>query len=293
MSDPIQVENLTDTLLSNLEPCRRDAVDDEERSFQARLTSLPEDVFHIILSHLRSYRDLPRRANHTLPQQFWKDELTLGAEGLLPWLWDIDRRKVNLKASQPCPGGKDFEWNWELLVRQLSRGVDGGIQSDVPEHIDVYASGSDRKGFEYLEDLWTCTGYDDDLKFVPRGLHNRRRIWQLLEELMVGDQLPLVGRPVGHSREVPPMQKCVELPWNREGDLRSSGIWLPSIDSRYAFVRRIGGHISRIAGKSPLQYWQTREFRAQNGEEWDTLVKPASALEVLGVIKKLGYPISV
>lgn len=227
-----------------------------------------------------------------MPQDFWKDELALGGKGLLPWLWDIDLGRVNAKASQPCPGGPDLEWNWELLVRQLSRGVDGGIQSHVPEHIDVYAACSNRGDFDNLEDLWTCTGYDNDLKHVPRGLHNRRRIWQLLEELMVGDQLPLVGQPDKHLTDVPPMEKCVELPWTREGDLRSSGVWLPSIDIRDAFVRRIGGHITRIVGKSPVQYWQTREFRAQHGGEWDEPVEPASVLEMLKVIKNLGYPIS-
>lgn len=290
MSDPVEIESLTDTLLSNLEPCRRDAAGDEARSLQAHFAALPADIFEIIMSYFRPFRELPRKANHTLPQHFWRNELALASKGLLPWLWDIDSDKVAAKSNEPCPGGQDFEWNWELLVRQLSRGVDGGIRADVPEHIDVYASRGSRGGFDHEEDLWTCTGYDNDLRHVPRGLHNRRRIWQLLEEMAVGDQLPLAGEHLRDSKYIPPMQKCVQLPWTKEGDLRASPIWLPSINRDGAYVRKIGGHVYRIASERPLQYWETDEFRALN-DQMDERVDIASVAEILEVIRELGYPV--
>lgn len=47
-----------------------------------------------------------------------RKRIMLAGKGLLPWLWDIKPDQVNSKANEPCPGGQDFEWNWELLVRQ-------------------------------------------------------------------------------------------------------------------------------------------------------------------------------
>ncbi|KAI4867112.1 hypothetical protein F4820DRAFT_414938 [Hypoxylon rubiginosum] len=288
LSDPIEIEDLTDTILSNLEPCRRDAVRDDATHLQNSLAALPEDIFQVVLSQLRSFRDLPRRATYSIPQHYWKNELILGGKGLLPWLWDIDPDKVNCKADEPCPGGEDFEWNWELLVRQLSRNVDGGIGLDIPGH-DV----ADAISTVFTHNVGTCTytGYHNDLRYVPRGLHNRRRIWQLLEEMFVGDQLPLEGKPDRDRKHVPPRQKCVQLPWTKEGDLRDSAIWLPTIKRNGAFIRLIGGQVYSTTSKSPLQYWQTPEFRRENGEEADEPVKPASATEVLEVIRKLGYPV--
>ncbi|KAI1778009.1 hypothetical protein F4818DRAFT_332211 [Hypoxylon cercidicola] len=273
LGDPIKIENLTDTILYNLEPCRRDAIGDSATKLQNQFAALPEDIFRTILSHLRSFRDFPRRAMYTLPQHFWKNELILAGKGLLPWLWDIDPGKANSKANEPCPGGESFEWNWELLVRQLTRSVDGGMRNDVPEHVDVHDP--HRKEFIHGEDLWTCNGYDNDMKHMPRGLHNRRRIWQLLEEMFVGDQLPLEGDPERGKKHVSPEQKCVQLPWTKEGSLRESAIWLPTIKRDGAFIRRIGGQVYSITNKSPLQYWQTAGFRHDTGEKVDEPVKPA------------------
>ncbi|KAI1654472.1 hypothetical protein F4813DRAFT_209910 [Daldinia decipiens] len=291
LSDPIKIDNITDTLLSNLEPVRRGVVEDEAHNLRARLMALPEDIFQIILSHLRSFRDLPLKVNNILPQYIWKNEFMLAGKGLLPWLWDIDTQKIDHKTNEPCPGGQDFEWNWELLARKLTCSVDGGIRLDVPNNIDVFASSSRREGFKYHEDIWACTGYHNILGHVPRGLHNRRRIWQLLEEIFVGDQLPIAGMKWRQRGYVPAREKCVELPWTKEGNLRDSAIWLPSINWDSSYARRIGGEVYRIPEQSPLQYWQTKEYRARNGEEWEQPVEPASAIEILDVIRKLGYPV--
>ncbi|KAF3059784.1 hypothetical protein GL218_04402 [Daldinia childiae] len=253
--------------------------------------ALPEDIFQIILSYVRSFRDLSLKISNVLPQHFWKNELMLASKGLLPWLWDIDTQKIDCKANEPCPGGQGFEWNWELLVRQLTCGVDGGIRLDVPTHIDVFAPGPTRGEFQYDEDIWACTGYHNVLKHVPKGLHNRRRIWQLLEEVFVGDQLPIAGTQQRQPKYIPAREMCVELPWTKEGNLRDSAIWLPSINQDGSYVRRIGGEVYMISEQSPLQYWQTKEYMAQNGGPWEDPVEPASIIEILEVIRKLGYPI--
>ncbi|KAI0399270.1 hypothetical protein F4802DRAFT_590282 [Xylaria palmicola] len=291
LSDPMEIRNLTETLLANLEPYRHDADDTEARQLRAHLLNLPEDILHIILSHLRTCRELPRTPTYTLPQSFWKDELMRAGKGLLPWLWDIEPNKVNSKASEPCPGEDDLKWNWELLVRQLSRGVDGGIRPDVPEHIDVYASSDSREQYKFTEDLWTFTGPADDIEYVPKGLHNRRRVWQLLEEMFVGDHLPVAGESYRDSEQLLLTEQCVELPWTKQGGLRESAVWLPVIQTNKAFVRRSGGAVYAIANKARLQYWQTREFRMLHGEEWEEPVEPASVVEILKVIRKLGYPV--
>lgn len=294
----MDIRNLTDTLLSNLEPCRRNIVDPETLILQTCLTNLPEDIFHIILLYLRSSRDLPQAPNYILPQRFWKDELIGARQGILPWLWDIEPDKINSKASDSCPGEDGLEWNWEALVRQLSCRVDGGIRQDVPEHIDVYAPSGRRGHYEFDEDMWTFTGYAVNLKHVPKGLHNRRRIWQLLEEMFVGDQLPVAKKKSGgnlwtmNTHELlSPTEKCVELPWTKEGGLKESAIWLPALCMDYAFARRIGGTVYAIAKKSLAQYWQSSEFRKAKGDESEDPVEPASVAEIYEVIRKIGYPV--
>ncbi|KAI0470501.1 hypothetical protein GGR56DRAFT_660618 [Xylariaceae sp. FL0804] len=289
-SDPIDIPDLTDTLLRNLKPCQIDVCGDKEaHPFWERITALPEDIFHIILSYLRSCRDFPPVANFMLPQHFWKTQLTSPSDGLLPWLWDIDPVKVESKAIEPYPGGPNFEWNWELLVRQLSRGVDAGIRQDIPENIMFNSPWEFRDPDSWDGPLWTWSGYHSHLEHVPRGLQNRRRIWQLLEEMFVGDQLPIA------EPNVPPRERCVELPFTKGGRLRQLAIWIPCIATE-GFARRIGGQVYRMGGKGSLQYWQTRAHRAANGDEdWEDWreehVEPASIDEIYAVLRQLEYPV--
>ncbi|KAI1805617.1 hypothetical protein F4811DRAFT_210825 [Daldinia bambusicola] len=289
LSNPVDIENITEILLLNLEPVQTCALEDEYLSFQARLMALPEEIFQLILSHLRSLRDFPLKTNNVLPQHFWKNEFMLREKGLLPWLWDINSDMIDAKANEPCPGGQGFEWNWELLARKLSRGVDGGIRLDVPNDVQVFGFDYSWDGLDDQEGIWACTGYHDIMEHVPQGLHNRRRIWQLVEEMFVGDQLPITGENVRAWGFMPAAEKSVELPWTKGGNLRDSAIWLPTISLDCSFARRVGGEVYRISETYPFQYWQTEEYMSQNGKEWDSQEEPASVTEILEAIRKLGY----
>lgn len=79
-------------------------------------------------------------------QDRWCDILLEGKA--LPWLWDLDSRAVDKKR-------REGNWNWELLVRQLSK-------------LTIYEP----------------TGTTLNL---PLGLRNRRRIWRNLEEARFDD----------------------------------------------------------------------------------------------------------
>src|SRR4051794_33375809 len=67
---------------------------------------------------------------------------------MFPWLWDLDVEEIRAKQMER-------EWNWELLVRQMSQ-------------VEIHEPGN-------------------ELINLPLQLKNRRRIWRLLEEAKVGD----------------------------------------------------------------------------------------------------------
>ncbi|KAI3317004.1 hypothetical protein HD806DRAFT_516051 [Xylariaceae sp. AK1471] len=289
LSDPMQIPDLTGTLLSNLEGCESEVADPEARKLQSRLVNLPEDVFRIVLLHLRSCEELPRTPTYTLPQSFWKNELILGTGGILPYLWDIEPEKVLAKAAQSCPGESYGEWNWELLVRKLSRRVDGGARPELLEFLDHYDQHINTQGV-YDDDRWGYSGYHNDLKHVPKGLHNRRRIWQLLEEMFVGDQLPQAGKVREGISPLRPVEECVELPWTKSGGLREAPLWLPALRIDDAFVRIIGGCVYAIPQRAqPLQYWQTEEYKRLYGEELEKSTRSGSVGEIFEVLRKLEY----
>lgn len=282
---PIEVPRLTEVLLRNLKECPSHEIPDGDLGgLRGRLEALPQDVFDLIVAQLRSCRDLPLLATHILPQTFWKSELMLGGGSLLPWLWDVDRRVIDAKARRSCPGGAGFEWNWELLVRQLSRGVDAGMPAEVPRD-------------EHFEYRGNYTSYYDELKHVPAGLHNRRRIWQLLEEMFVGDKLPVVGKQ-GDSWFRPRHQEvaseeCAQMHWTKGGDVKPHPTWIPSINMDEPFIHEIGGgiyrKIPRPGEEFPLQYWQIPKpnERPHGG---DDQIERAPVEEILSVIHRLGYP---
>lgn len=236
--------------------------------------------------------DLPRVSSRVLPQKIWKNTLKAGRRGLLPWLWDIDPTLIDAKDAEICPGGFDFEWDWELLVRQLSRGVDYGLRLDRP------------KRGELLVHQMATTGYHSDLSYVPPGLHNRRRIWQLVEEMFVGDALPYPGRASPDGPQ-PPQKECLPLCWSKSGDILPSPVWLPSIEMG-GYLRKIGGGIYEYEGQRSPQYWQLGTDREEKNHEEDEQkhnkegekkdgedgqVLPASLEDIYAKLRPLGYPV--
>ena len=77
----------------------------------------------------------------------WRKALLLN---YLPWLWDLEPQMVADKQLCKPPGQ---EWNWELLVRRLSI-----VNIHEPKAV--------------FEDL-------------PIGLRNRRRIWRIVDDMLV------------------------------------------------------------------------------------------------------------
>jgi len=279
-TDPVRIHGLTENILSNLKQCEElPGVAD----ITSRLSSLPTEIFDSIMAAVGPMRDLPREPTRALPQKWWRDQLKAGKDGPLPWLWDIDTAVIDAKASEPCPGRGGYEWDWELLVRQLSRGVDFGVRPNIPSAINAFTDCG--RGY------WALTGYHNEFPDVPAGLHNRRRIWQLLEEMFVGDMLPWAlekGDFVVGTRG-PPVKRSMRMHWTKSGGVITPPKWLPSLHaSPYGpFARRVGGEVYMIAGERPLQYWQW----PKRGREEDGRPEPATVEEIREVLRKLDYPV--
>ncbi|KAF0323834.1 hypothetical protein GQ607_008806 [Colletotrichum asianum] len=293
-SSPLEIDGLTECLLKNLQQCRSKVhfASDHAARLMADLAAMPTEVLDQTCTLMGS--DLPRVSSRVLAQKIWKNTLKAGRRGLLPWLWDIDPTLIDAKDAESCPGGSDFEWDWELLVRQLSRGVDYGLRLDRP------------KRGELLVHQMATTGYHSDLFHVPPGLHNRRRIWQLVEEMFVGDTLPYPGR-ASRDGSQPPQKECFPLCWSKSGDILPSPVWLPSIEMG-GYLRKIGGGIYEYEGQRSPQYWQlgtdsdeknheeedkqehNKEAENKDGGE-DGQALPASLEEIYSKLRPLGYPV--
>lgn len=296
MIDPTTSISITD-LLQNLEQTPRR----EPTKFDTLFFGLPPEARGLIVNAL-PFRDLPRVASGILPQSFWLRQLKSGRA--LPWLWETrsGEHALDAKADEACPGGDDFEWNWELFVRQLSRGVDFGVKADVPAGTNPFAPiTKDGKVVRSDATFWETTGYYNDLKHVPPGLFNRRRIWQLLEEMFVGDHVPMADteRPyVTHAiRPMYVVKDCIQIPWDIAGRPLKNPKWIPSFDLE-PYVRRIGGDVYiRDDLLRPMQYWQDpggywKRAGAVSKEDLRRLgPKEAPPRHVLQVLRRRGYPI--
>ncbi|KAF9877478.1 hypothetical protein CkaCkLH20_05178 [Colletotrichum karsti] len=298
--NPLEIDDLTTCLLKNLQPCRqRTALTGESRKIAANIDKLPREIVNAIFYEM-GCKELPRASTHLASQSIWKDQLKAGSRGFLPWLWDIDVDAIDAKDAELCPGGAGFEWDWELLVRQLTRGVDYGVRPEFPGGTRPIVPSrvlSEKRTYNTV-----CTGYHTDLANVPAGLHNRRRIWQLLEEMFVGDSLP---RAVGYERRrggtvhVPVRKECVPLWWDKSGErVLSSPIPIPSINGINRFARRLGGDVFAVddGEDDRLQYWQMPPEESRDGDpaaggSEEPKTSPATVEEIYAVLRPLGYPV--
>jgi hypothetical protein len=112
-----------------------------------------------ITDHIRSFMQgpLPLECTYLMPQSQWAEVFFR-----IPFLWDLDMETIREKTGSK----EDLEkWNWEKLTRQImSR---------------AHSAGTGAK-YEDDENIWDHSKIGLD---VPGGLTNRRRIWQVLEEM--------------------------------------------------------------------------------------------------------------
>jgi hypothetical protein len=147
---------LTSSLLSNLEECGQSPKPNFD--FSAKFDALPREVKDKILG-LVLRQPLPLQCTYFIDQPYWNDLLLQ-----IPFLWDLDLAEIN--ASLRGQDGTQQEWNWEKITRQAMTPVDV-----VDNDIEPPLPGSYRRAGLH----------------VPRGLQNRRRIWQILEEMSPND----------------------------------------------------------------------------------------------------------
>lgn len=153
--DPVNIPVLTTRLISNLEKA-------PESNSSSQMQKSMEDTPSEINDHIRSFvqGSLPLECTYLMPQSQWAEIFFH-----IPFLWDLDMEIVYEKSGG---SGKDLEkWNWEKLTRQ--------ILCPVPSMADVDEG-----------DEWDHSQVGLD---VPGGLTNRRRIWQVLEEMRPDPEL--------------------------------------------------------------------------------------------------------
>jgi hypothetical protein len=159
--------------------------DSAAERFQQHFASLPSELQIIVLELLSSREPYSLKCTRRMPQSFWYDMLIGGDH--LPYLWDLDHKLVRECASEAAR--KNLILDWELLVRQLSQGCTYDWNLDNSRAHD-----------------WS-TLTDTDM------LRNRRRIWQLVEEMYVGDLLPTKRGP--DAAGDPP---AIPRYWDEEGE---------------------------------------------------------------------------
>ncbi|KAH6950881.1 hypothetical protein DER45DRAFT_409253 [Fusarium avenaceum] len=157
--DPEHIPGLTSSLLSNLDeylPSRHPLP-----TFRDRFKVLPQEIKDRILYFLPS--KLPLACTYLLDQSYWYIVFLQ-----VPFLWDLDLAMVQAKLGENTTDGQNIarQYDWEKLTRQVLTPmdvVDPEVQPPLP---GSYA----RVGL-----------------LVPQGFQNRRRIWQIVEEMYPND----------------------------------------------------------------------------------------------------------
>ncbi|KAI1099466.1 hypothetical protein F4804DRAFT_83641 [Jackrogersella minutella] len=179
---PLHVPNVTSAVLENLKGLPPATAIPEAVAFQKRFLALPPELRDHISSFLSSRNGMPSLCNGLLPQWVWREVLLRG--DCLPFLRDLDVAAVGDFCRQWNLDHEDQEPNWELLVRRLS------------------------------QEAWSVWDAESSSLKVPNGLRNRRRIWQLVEEMYVGDLVAVKRATQMGSDPV-----AVPRYWNERGEL--------------------------------------------------------------------------
>lgn len=153
--DPLEISNLTHSILANLQSY--DPTANSVPKLRNKFRPLPQELQDQITSYLTD-QPLALGCNYVLSQSCWKKAFIS-----IPFLWDLDAALVSKKSLQHSKGA---EWDWEKLTRQLMNRVDVVIEA---------GKGPITWSYKKL-------GLD-----VPSGLNNRRRIWQIVEDMYPND----------------------------------------------------------------------------------------------------------
>ncbi|KAH6987735.1 hypothetical protein BKA56DRAFT_612487 [Ilyonectria sp. MPI-CAGE-AT-0026] len=158
-ADPEYIPGLTAGLFANIE--ERGHAQDASSAFMERFDTCPREIKDHILGFVLCQR-MPLECNYVLDQRYWRELFVQ-----IPFLWDLDLAMVNSKL---LPSGEDARagslgLDWEKLTRQVMTPVEVYKQIEPP-----------------LPRPYSQIGLD-----IPRGFQNRRRIWQILEEMYPND----------------------------------------------------------------------------------------------------------
>ncbi|KAJ4010965.1 hypothetical protein NW766_007597 [Fusarium irregulare] len=158
-SDPEHIPNLTHSLLSNLAEYK--PTPNPLPGFIDYFEALPQEIKDRIMEFLPY--DIPLECTYLLDQSHW---CTLLLQ--TPFLWDLDLAMIHAKLSGDISGGPEVakQYDWEKLMRQVLTPMDVVDPEVMPPLPSSYV----RVGL-----------------VVPPGLQNRRRIWQIVEEMQVND----------------------------------------------------------------------------------------------------------
>ncbi|KAI2616780.1 hypothetical protein GGR54DRAFT_221410 [Hypoxylon sp. NC1633] len=157
---PLLIPDATAVILENLKTLPPPTKPTPQTTaFQRRFMGLPLELRDHVCSFMASRHGMPGLCNGLLPQWVWREMLLTGE--CLPFLPRLDEVAVEDFCSRWGHGHGNQEPNWELLVRLLS------------------------------QEGWSIWDAERSSLKVPNGLRNRRRIWQLVEEMYVGDILSM------------------------------------------------------------------------------------------------------
>ncbi|KAM0554929.1 hypothetical protein ACHAPJ_006665 [Fusarium lateritium] len=162
--DPIDIEDFTPDLIEDLEPINdaSSRLPSELTQFQSRIEALPQEVKDHLCTFFQDGQ-FSLDCNYLMPQSMWKQIFFQ-----IPFLWDLDTKAVHDKTGS---GESEISrWNWEKITRQV-------MSPAHPSPPEAYESKD--------EGVWDHE--EVGLEVVPDGFTNRRRIWQILEEMYPND----------------------------------------------------------------------------------------------------------
>ncbi|KAF4336272.1 hypothetical protein FBEOM_9876 [Fusarium beomiforme] len=160
--DPIEIPCLSTQLMENLKPVGEasNQLSGSLLKFRKHIEALPQEIKDQICSFFH-HGQIHIECNYLMPISMWKEVFFQ-----IPFLWDLDIKAVYNKTGTEDSGAE--QWDWEKITRQVM---------SPPEP-------SPRGALEGDDGIWS---FDKVGLNVPGGFTNRRRIWQILEDMYPND----------------------------------------------------------------------------------------------------------